>query len=83
MVMTLFDQLDKKQLKELLVKCWMTHDGSWFYNCARELGIDAANKLNKFLFVTRAVKTNIRIIRIYISGENSKWYYLFLLEPLY
>ncbi|MFX0057982.1 MAG: DUF6125 family protein [Candidatus Hodarchaeota archaeon] len=45
--MTLFDQLDKKQLKELLVKCWMTHDGSWFFNCARELGIDAANKLNK------------------------------------
>ena len=45
--MTLFDQLDKKQLKELIVKCWMTHDGSWFYNCARELGIDVANKLNK------------------------------------
>lgn len=44
---TLFDQLDKNQLKELLVKCWMTHDGSWFYNCGRELGIDAANKLNK------------------------------------
>ena len=45
--MTLFDKLDKKNLKELLVKCWMTHDGSWFYNCARELGIDTANKLNK------------------------------------
>ena len=45
--MTLFDQLDKRQLKELLIKCWMTHDGSWFYNCAQELGIDAANKLNK------------------------------------
>jgi len=43
----LFDQLDKTQLKELLVKCWMTHDGSWFYNCARELGIDTANRLNK------------------------------------
>jgi len=47
MVMTLFDQLNKNKLKELLVKCWMTHDGSWFYNCARELGIDTANKLNK------------------------------------
>ncbi len=45
--MTLFDQLDKRNLKEFLVKCWMTHDGSWFYNCARELGIDSANKLNK------------------------------------
>ncbi len=45
--MTLFDQLNKHQLKELLVKCWMTHDGSWFYNCVQEFGIDTANKLNK------------------------------------
>ena len=45
--MTLFDDLTKQQLKELLVKCWMTHDGSWFYNCACELGIEGANKLNK------------------------------------
>ena len=45
--MTLFDQLNKHQLKELLVKCWMTHDGSWFYNCVKEFGIETANKLNK------------------------------------
>ena len=53
--MTLFNQLDKHQLKELLIKCWMTHDGSWFYNCARELGIDAANKLNKAAIRTLSV----------------------------
>ncbi|MHA1478636.1 MAG: DUF6125 family protein [Promethearchaeota archaeon] len=45
--MTLFDQLNKYQLKELLVKCWMTHDGSWFYTCVNEFGIETANKLNK------------------------------------
>ena len=45
--MTLFDQLNKRQLKELLVKCWMTHDGSWFYNCVQEFDIEIANKLNK------------------------------------
>ena len=45
--MTLFNELDKSQLKELLVKCWMTHDGAWFYNSVKELGIDIANKLNK------------------------------------
>jgi hypothetical protein len=45
--LTLFDQLDKHQLKELLIKCWMTHDGAWFYNCYNELGIKTANKLNK------------------------------------
>ena len=45
--MALFDQLNKHQLKELLVKCWMTHDGSWFYICVKEFGIETANKLNK------------------------------------
>ena len=45
--MTLFDELDKQELKELLVKCWMTHDGAWFYNVVKEFGIDVANKLNK------------------------------------
>ncbi len=44
---TLFEHLDKVQLKELLVKCWMTHDGSWFYSCVQDFGIKAANKLNK------------------------------------
>jgi len=39
--------LDNEELRELLVKCWMTHDGMWFYNCVLEYGIEAANKLNK------------------------------------
>ena len=41
------DNLDKKELIELLNKCWMTHDSMWFYNCTREFGIDKANELNK------------------------------------
>jgi hypothetical protein len=45
--MNLIERLNKKELSELLSKCWMTHDGMWFYNCVLELGIDQANKLNK------------------------------------
>jgi hypothetical protein len=41
------DRFEKKKLIELLNKCWMTHDGMWFYHCLSEYGIDAANKLNK------------------------------------
>ncbi len=52
--MTLFDDLNKHQLKELLVKCWMTHDGSWFYICVREFGIETANRLNKAAIKTLA-----------------------------
>ena len=53
--MTLFNRLDKHQLKELLIKCWMTHDGSWFYNCVKEFGTDAANRLNKAAIKNLAV----------------------------
>ncbi len=40
-------KLDQKELQELVLKCWMTHDAMWFYNCLQEFGIEKANKLNK------------------------------------
>lgn len=46
--------LDNDELRELLVKCWMTHDGTWFFNCMLEHGIDAANRLNKAAIKTLA-----------------------------
>ena len=45
--MKLIDMLNKKEMVEFLGKCWMSHDGVWFMNCAMELGMDAANRLNK------------------------------------
>jgi hypothetical protein len=39
--------LEKKELKELLNKCWMTHDGMWFYHCLLECGIEKTNKINR------------------------------------
>jgi hypothetical protein len=39
--------LNKKELKELLIKCWMTHDGMWFYHSLKECGIEKTNKINK------------------------------------
>jgi hypothetical protein len=38
---------EKKQLIELLNKCWMTHDGMWFYHCVQQIGVQKANQLNK------------------------------------
>ena len=40
-------ELEADVLRELLIKCWMTHDGTWFYSCFQEYGIEAANRLNK------------------------------------
>ena len=36
-----------KDLKELLVKCWMTHDAMWFLHTLNDGGIEKANKINK------------------------------------
>lgn len=40
-------EIDKNELKQLLLKCWMTHDGMWFYHSMQELGVEKANQLNK------------------------------------
>jgi len=37
----------KDDLKELLIKGWMTHDAMWFYNCLQECGIEKTNRINK------------------------------------
>jgi len=39
--------LEYKELKELLTKCWMTHDGMWFYHCVQEFGIEKTSRINK------------------------------------
>jgi hypothetical protein len=41
------DDLEKKEIVELLGSCWMTHDGTWLYSCFQEYGIEAANRMNK------------------------------------
>lgn len=45
--MSSYDNLSKDDLIILLNKCWMTHDGMWFFHCAREFGMETANRMNK------------------------------------
>ena len=40
-------ELDKTDIIDLLNRCWMTHDGMWFYHCLKEFGIAKANEMNK------------------------------------
>jgi len=39
--------LEQKELQELLVKNWMTHDAMWFFNCLKECGMEKTNQLNQ------------------------------------
>ncbi len=45
--MSALDILEKKEIKELISKGWITHDAMWFVHCLRELGIEKTNKLNR------------------------------------
>jgi len=42
-----FTDISKEEIRDLLGKGWLTHDGTWFYTVSREMGVEAANKFNK------------------------------------
>jgi len=52
---------------DLLNKCWMTHDGMWFFHCVKEFGIEVTNRINK-----SAIKSlsSIEINRM----KNTLWF---------
>lgn len=52
------------QLKELLVKNWLTHDAMWFAVAVEELGIDTANRLNRRAVAAMSVVEAKRIKRL-------------------
>ena len=53
--------MEVEDLKELLIKCWMTHDGMWFYHCLKECDMAKTNKINRAAIKSLA---NIEIKRI-------------------
>jgi hypothetical protein len=40
-------KLGKREIIDLLNRCWMTHDGMWFFHCSQEWGVEKANRINK------------------------------------
>ncbi len=47
LVLRSIDSFARKEIIDLLNKCWMTHDGMWFHHCLQEVGIETTNRLNK------------------------------------
>ena len=45
--MGILNKIEKREIRDLLGKGWLTHDGMWFYHTYREFGIEKANTLNK------------------------------------
>lgn len=45
--MNTLNRISKNEIRDLLGKGWLTHDGMWFYHAYQALGIKTANELNK------------------------------------
>jgi hypothetical protein len=45
--MGVLDGIEKTEIRNVMGKGWLTHDGMWFYHTCREFGIERANELNK------------------------------------
>jgi hypothetical protein len=45
--MAVMKRLTRNELKEVLIKNWMTHDAMWFYHCWQLCGIEKTNEINK------------------------------------
>jgi hypothetical protein len=56
--------IKKEEIRDLLGKGWLTHDGVWFYQTAKEFGIDKANELNRAAIKSMSVLEVERLIRI-------------------
>ena len=44
--MGVLDRIEKTEIRDLLGKGWLTHDGLWFSNTCQAFGIERANALN-------------------------------------
>lgn len=69
--MNTLNRISKKEIRDLLGKGWLTHDGMWFYHAFQALGIETANKLNKAAIKSLAPIEIKRVKRLLgISAEN-------------
>ncbi|PKL41416.1 MAG: hypothetical protein CVV44_01915 [Spirochaetae bacterium HGW-Spirochaetae-1] len=64
------DALTLPETVDLLNKCWMSHDGMWFFHCFHELGIQKANELNKAAIRSLAHLEIDRILESFAIGRK-------------
>ena len=64
------ENINQKEIIDLLNKCWMTHDGMWFFHCLNEFGIETTNKINK-LSIKSLSSIEIERIKIALGFEKN------------
>ena len=77
------ENIPKGEMIDLLNKCWMTHDGMWFFHCLQEFGIEVTNKINKSAIKSLSVIEIERVKKaIGLDGQikNHKEFKAFFIE---
>lgn len=69
--MSSLERIGKKDLRDLMSKCWMTHDAMWFYHSLQEIGIDKTNRINKAAVRSMATLEVQRLKKI-LGHEDKK-----------
>ena len=81
--MRFVNNISQKELIDVLGKCWMTHDGMWFFHCLQEFGIEATNRINKSAIQSLApieIKRMKHVLGIEKNIENFDEFKLFFME---
>lgn len=68
--MSVLDRVEKSQLRDMLGKGWLTHDGMWFFHTSQAFGVDQANTLNKAAIRSIAPIEINRVKKILGVGEG-------------
>lgn len=67
--MSVLDRIEKAEIRDLLGKGWLTHDGLWFFLTCRAFGIDKANALNRAAIKSLAPIETERAKRVLKIGK--------------
>ena len=69
--MGVLDKIEKTEIRDLLGKGWLTHDGMWFYHTWQEFGIEKANELNRAAIKAMAPIEIARAKRVLGVGKEA------------
>ncbi len=69
--MSVYPALTDEQEKEILRKCWYTHDARWFMSVAQEFGLEAANRLNRLTVRALGRTEGRRLLRAFGLSQVS------------
>lgn len=62
--MNSLESLDKREIKELLSKGWITHDAMWFAHALETVGIEKTNRINQAAVRSMAVIEAARLKKV-------------------